>query len=132
MIYYKMSYRIKVLRWFYQLTDVGALLLLAPKLKGVYIMNKWKIIDHTFKFRVGDSDEKGGCTFIGGEWKDVTTNELFKGKKIVMFSLPVLLHQLVQATTITVLYDEMYNKFKDKGIDDVYCISVNDAFVMNV
>jgi len=28
-------------------------------------------------------------------------------------------------------YDEMYNKFKDKGIDDVYCISVNDAFVMN-
>ena len=33
--------------------------------------NKWEIIDHTFKFRVGDSDEKGGCTFIGGSWKDV-------------------------------------------------------------
>ena len=48
-------------------------------------MNKFKIIDHTFKFRVGDSDEKGGCTFIGGEWKDVSTNELFKGKKIVLF-----------------------------------------------
>ena len=29
-------------------------------------------------------------------------------------------------------YDEMYDQFKDKGIDDVYCISVNDAFVMNV
>ena len=28
-------------------------------------------------------------------------------------------------------YDEMYDQFKDKGIDDVYCISVNDAFVMN-
>ena len=80
----------------YQLTDVGALLLAAKKL-GSFIMNKWEIIDHTFKFRVGDSDEKGGCTFIGGEWKDVTTNELFKGKKIVMFSLLVnFLHQLVR------------------------------------
>ena len=28
-------------------------------------------------------------------------------------------------------YDEMYDQFKNKGIDDVYCISVNDAFVMN-
>ena len=44
--------------------------------------NKWEIIDHIFKFRVGDSDEKGGCTFIGGEWKDVTSKELFAGKKI--------------------------------------------------
>ena len=57
-------------------------------------MNKWEIIDHTFKFRVGDSEEAGGCTLIGGEWKDVTTNDLFKD-------------------------------------DEVYCISVNDAFVMN-
>ena len=34
-------------------------------------MKTWEVIDHTFKFRVGDSDEKGGCTFIGGSWKDV-------------------------------------------------------------
>ena len=47
-----------------------------------------KLYDNIFKFRVGDSDEKGGCTFIGGSWKDVTTDELFKGKKIVMFGLP--------------------------------------------
>ena len=44
-------------------------------------MDKWEILDHTFKFRVGDSEEKGGCTFIGGEWKDVSTDELFKDKK---------------------------------------------------
>ena len=92
-------------------------------------MNKWEIIDHTFKFRVGDSDEKGGCTFIGGEWKDVTTNELFKGKKIVLFSLPCFYTNLFINNYLS--YDEMYDKFKDKGIDDVYCISVNDAFVMN-
>ena len=93
-------------------------------------MNKWQIIDHTFKFRVGDSDEKGGCTFIGGEWKDVTTNELFKGKKIVLFSLPGAFTPTCSGQQLP-SYDEMYNQFKDKGIDDVYCISVNDAFVMN-
>jgi len=42
---------------------------------------------HTFKFREGDSEEKGGCTFIGGTWKDVTTDDLFKGKRKVLFSL---------------------------------------------
>ena len=89
-----------------------------------------KIKNHTFKFRVGDSEEKGGCTFIGGEWKDVSTNELFKGKKIVMFSLPGAFTPTCSGQQLP-FYDEMYNKFKDKGIDDVYCISVNDAFVMN-
>ena len=89
-----------------------------------------KIKNHTFKFRVGDSEEKGGCTFIGGEWKDVTTDELFKGKKIVLFSLPGAFTPTCSGQQLP-LYDEMYNKFIDKGIDDVYCISVNDAFVMN-
>ena len=89
-----------------------------------------KIKNHTFKFRVGDSEEKGGCTFIGGEWKDVTTDELFKGKKVVLFSLPGAFTPTCSGQQLP-FYDEMYNKFKDKGIDDVYCISVNDAFVMN-
>ena len=51
-------------------------------------MSEWKIIDHNFKCREGDSDAKGGCTLIGGTWKDVHTNELFKNKKVVLFSLP--------------------------------------------
>ena len=51
-------------------------------------MDKWNIIDHTFKYRIGDSDEKGGCTFIGGEWVDIDTNQLFKNKKVILFSLP--------------------------------------------
>ena len=92
--------------------------------------NKWEIIDHTFKFRVGDSDEKGGCTFIGGEWKDVTTDELFKGKRIVMFSLPGAFTPTCSGEELP-SYDRHYNKFLENGIDDVYCISVNDAFVMN-
>ena len=85
---------------------------------------------HTFKFREGDSDEKGGCTFIGGTWKDVTTDDLSKGKRVVMFSLPGAFTPTCSSEELP-SYDRMYNEFKDMGIDDVYCVSVNDAFVMN-
>tara|TARA_B110000483_G_scaffold236990_1_gene311033 strand:- start:638 stop:1165 length:528 start_codon:yes stop_codon:yes gene_type:complete len=88
------------------------------------------IKQHTFKFREGDSDEKGGCTFIGGTWKDVTTDDLFKGKRVVMFSLPGAFTPTCSSEELP-SYDRMYNEFKDMGIDDVYCVSVNDAFVMN-
>ena len=92
--------------------------------------NKWEIIDHTFKFRVDDTDEKGGCTFIGGSWVDKTTDELFKGKKIVMFGLTGAFTPTCSGEQLP-KYDEMYYEFKKMKIDDVYCISVNDAFVMN-
>ena len=94
-------------------------------------MDKWKmIIDHIFKFRVGDTDEKGGCTFIGGSWVDKTTDDLFKGKRVVLFSLPGAFTPTCSGQQLP-SYDEMYSQFRDKGIDDVYCVSVNDAFVMN-
>ena len=93
-------------------------------------MKTWEVIDHTFKFRVGDSDEKGGCTFIGGSWKDVTTKELFENKKIVLFSLPGAFTPTCSGQQLPA-YDEAFEKFKELGVDDVYCISVNDAFVMN-
>ena len=89
-----------------------------------------KIKPHTFKFREGDSDEKGGCTFIGGTWKDVTTDELFKDKKVVVFSLPGAFTPTCSSEQLPA-YEEMYDKFKNVGVDEVYCVSVNDAFVMN-
>ena len=89
-------------------------------------MNQWKLINHTFKFREGDTDEKGGCTFIGGSWKDITTDELFNGKKVLMFSLPGAFTPTCSGQQLP-MYDELYSKFKTQGYDDVYCISVNDA-----
>ena len=89
-----------------------------------------EIKKHTFKFRTGDTDEKGGCTFIGGSWVDKTTDDLFKDKKIVLFSLPGAFTPTCSGQQLPT-YDEMYNTFKSIGVDDVYCISVNDAFVMN-
>ena len=93
-------------------------------------MDQCKIINHTFKFRVGDTDEKGGCTFIGGTWKDVSTNDLFKDKKVLLFSLPGAFTPTCSGQQLPT-YDDMHKQFKDKGFDAVYCISVNDAFVMN-
>ena len=37
------------------------------------------IYNNIFKVRVNDDDEKGGCTFVGGSWKDVSTDDLFTG-----------------------------------------------------
>ena len=88
------------------------------------------LYDNTFKFRVGDSDEKGGCTFIGGSWVDKTTNDLFKDKKIVMFGLPGAFTPTCSGERLP-KYEERYDEFIANGVDDVYCISVNDAFVMN-
>ena len=90
----------------------------------------FKIKPHTFKFRTGDTDEIGGCSFIGGSWVDKTTDDLFKGKRILLFSLPGAFTPTCSGQQLPT-YDNMFLDFKEKGIDDVYCISVNDAFVMN-
>merc|ERR1712127_1022688 len=50
------------------------------------------------------------------DWKDVTSEDYFKGKRTVVFSLPG--------------YEAIYEELKAEGIDEVYCLSVNDAFVM--
>ena len=64
------------------------------------------------------------------EWVDVTSAEIFDGKTVVLFSLPGAFTPTCSSEELP-SYDRMYNEFKDMGIDDVYCVSVNDAFVMN-
>ena len=89
-----------------------------------------EIKQHTFKFRTGDTDEKGGCTFIGGSWVDKTTDELFKGKRVVLFSLPGAFTPTCSGQQLPT-YDTMFLDMTKEHVDDVYCVSVNDAFVMN-
>ena len=88
------------------------------------------IYNNIFKVRVNDDDEKGGCTFVGGAWKDVSTDDLFKDRKVVLFGLPGAFTPTCSSEQLPT-YDQEYDKFKSLGIDEVYCISVNDAFVMN-
>jgi len=83
-----------------------------------------------FKTRSGDTDEVGGCTFIGGEWKDVDTTEIFDDKKVVVFALPGAFTPTCSSQQVPG-YEAKYDELKGQGIDEVYCLSVNDAFVMN-
>ena len=89
-----------------------------------------KIPYTNFKTRIGDTDEVGGCTFIGGEWKDVDTEELFASKKVVLFSLPGAFTPTCSSQQVPG-YEAKYDEIKALGVDEIYCLSVNDAFVMN-
>jgi thioredoxin-dependent peroxiredoxin len=78
------------------------------------------------KTRIRDDKLKSQNPFV---WRDVTTNDLFNNKRVVVFSLPGAFTP-VCSTSHLPDYDKYYNKICSTGIDEVYCISVNDAFVM--
>ncbi len=91
-----------------------------------------RIPEVTFKCREGDNQQlaDGGCGFIGGEWKDVTTRDIFKDKRVVVFSLPGAFTPTCSSQQVPG-YEKHYDEIKANGVDEVYCVSVNDAFVMN-
>jgi glutaredoxin-like protein len=64
------------------------------------------------------------------QWRDLTTDELFKGKTVVVFSLPGAYTPTCSSTHLP-RFNELAPVFRDNGIDDIVCFSVNDAFVMN-
>lgn len=63
-------------------------------------------------------------------WLNITTNELFAGKTVIVFSLPGAFTPTCSSTHVPG-YNELAKTFKENGVDDIICISVNDAFVMN-
>jgi glutathione-dependent peroxiredoxin len=63
-------------------------------------------------------------------WVDVTTDDLFANKTVVVFSLPGAYTPTCSSTHLPG-YNELAGIFKQNGVDDIICISVNDAFVMN-
>ena len=89
-----------------------------------------KVPNVNFRTRINDNDAVGGCTFIGGEWKDIDTAEIFDNKKVVVFALPGAFTPTCSSTHLPG-YEENYDELKALGIDEVYCLSVNDSFVMN-
>ncbi|MBM3115707.1 glutathione peroxidase [Jeongeupia naejangsanensis] len=64
------------------------------------------------------------------EWKNVTTDELFKGKTVALFSLPGAFTPTCSSTHLP-RYNELAPAFKANGVDAILCVSVNDTFVMN-
>ena len=63
------------------------------------------------------------------EWATVTTDDLFKGKNVIVFSLPGAFTPTCSSTHLP-RYNELAPAFQDKGIDSIVCVSVNDPFVM--
>lgn len=91
--------------------------------------------DVTFKYRVRtdgkpfthvDTENGGANPF---EWKDVTTEDIFDNKAVVVFSLPGA-YTPTCSTFQVPGFERLYNEFIESGIDEVYVISVNDTFVM--
>ncbi len=64
------------------------------------------------------------------QWVDVTTEEIFAGKTVVVFSLPGAFTPTCSSTHLPG-YNELAPVFKANGVDSIVCLSVNDAFVMN-
>jgi len=82
--------------------------------------------DVTFYMRERDES-------IGGEnpfkWVYKTTKDLFANKKVVIFGLPGAFTPTCSNSQLPG-YEEMYDEFTAKGVDEIWCTSVNDAFVM--
>jgi len=64
------------------------------------------------------------------QWMNVTTNDLFAGKTVIVFSLPGAFTPICSSTHLPG-YNDLAKVFQENGVDDIICISVNDAFVMN-
>jgi glutaredoxin-like protein len=65
-----------------------------------------------------------------GQWKDVTTSQLFDGRTVVVFSLPGAYTPTCSSTHVP-RYNELAPTFRKAGVDEIVCVSVNDGFVMS-
>lgn len=90
-------------------------------------MNGRKVPFVTFRTRVRDESIEGPNPF---RWEDKTSDDYFKGKRVVLFSLPGAFTPTCSTYQLPD-FEKLFDEFKAKGIDEIYCISVNDAFVMN-
>ena len=86
-----------------------------------------KVPNVVFKTRVRDEAVGGPNPF---RWQDMTSNDYFKGKRVILFSLPGAFTPTCSTYQLPG-FEENFAKFQENGIDGIYCMSVNDSFVMN-
>jgi peroxiredoxin len=85
-----------------------------------------QIPDVTLKTRVRDESVGGPNPF---RWQDVSVRDEFAGKKVVVFSLPGAFTPTCSNEQCPA-FERLYDDFRAAGVDEVYCVAVNDAFVM--
>ena len=66
----------------------------------------------------------------GGEFVNRSSSELFNGKRVIVFSLPGAFTPTCSTYQLPG-FEQNFEEFESLGIDEIYCISVNDGFVMN-
>jgi thioredoxin-dependent peroxiredoxin len=80
----------------------------------------------TFKTRIRDESVDGPNPF---RWQDLTSSDIFAGKRVVVFALPGAFTPTCTSEQCPA-YEASYDAIRAAGADEVYCLSVNDAFVM--
>ncbi len=85
-----------------------------------------RVPEVTFHTRVRDESVPGPNPF---RWQDLTSAEIFQGKKVVLFALPGAFTPTCSSNHLP-RYEELHEEFRAHGVDQIICLSVNDAFVM--
>jgi peroxiredoxin len=80
----------------------------------------------TFHTRVRDASVPGPNPF---RWQDLSSEEIFAGRKVVLFALPGAFTPTCSSNHLP-RYEELHEEFLAQGVDQIICLSVNDAFVM--
>ena len=80
----------------------------------------------TFHTRVRDESVPGPNPY---RWQDLTSDAIFKGRKVVLFALPGAFTPTCSSNHLP-RYEELHEEFQAQGVDQIICLSVNDAFVM--
>jgi peroxiredoxin/glutaredoxin len=102
---------VSILCWLYRASG--------PTVSAMKNSEGQRVPEVTFKTRTAE-----------GQWKDVTTSEVFAKKKVVVFSLPGAFTPTCSSSHVP-RYQELVPEFTKRGVDAVVCVSVNDTFVMN-
>jgi peroxiredoxin len=79
-----------------------------------------------FRTRVRDESVEGPNPY---RWQDLSTDDVFKGKKVIVFALPGAFTPTCSSTHLPG-FEDNYSEFQALGVDEIYCLSVNDAFTM--
>ena len=89
-------------------------------------MSVSRVPEVIFKTRVRDESVEGENPF---RWQDVSSSDIFAGRKVVIFALPGAFTPTCSSTHLPG-FEAGYDELKSFGVDEVYCLSVNDAFSM--
>ncbi|MEQ8442825.1 MAG: peroxiredoxin [Alphaproteobacteria bacterium] len=86
-----------------------------------------KVPNVKFQTRVRDETIEGPNPY---RWQEASTEDFFAGKRVVLFSLPGAFTPTCSTYQLPD-FEKLYDEFRAEGIQTIYCLSVNDAFVMN-